>query len=572
MLGAMSAPARSTRSRAKASKAERRIVVALDGPASSGKSSVGAAAAGRLGLRFVDTGLLYRALTAAALREGVATDDAERLVGLADRVTLADDGSGRLTRVLVDGTDTTDEARGPEVDAAVSSVSRIGDVRAALLPRQRALAEGGGIVVAGRDIGTVVLPDADLKLFLDASVEERAARRIGERGLDPAGDEAEAVREQLRVRDDLDRNRAVAPLRAADDAVIIETDGNPFERTVDIVEAAIHNVEAAISPAPRPSNGRRKAAPPAPTTAPPDEPEPRAGPADEPTPAAEPATATAAEPTPAVAKARRAAATAPAIASTRAPERAPAPPRSATLERAMQLDNDLPMWMRMVALKARIGTRLFANVEIEGLEHIPRKGAVILAINHISNADAFVTGSWITPALRTRRIHWLGKKELFDWPVFGWLAARGGVHPVDRSTADVDAFRLAIRILEEGDVLLIFPEGTRSPDGALQEAKDGLATLALRTNAAIVPIGINGSDRVWPKGSKLPLPIPRRTITVRIGQAFRAADVVPAGADRRAAKTIATTAIMGRIAALLEPRHRGAYAAAVDDPAEPPKT
>ncbi len=137
-------------------------------------------------------------------------------------------------------------------------------MRAALLPRQRALAEGGGIVVAGRDIGTVVLPDADLKLFLDASVEERAMRRIEERGLDPAGDEAEAVREQLRVRDDLDRNRAVAPLRAADDAVVIETDGNTFERTVDIVEGAIRNVEHAIVPAqpaaPVKRASRRKAA------------------------------------------------------------------------------------------------------------------------------------------------------------------------------------------------------------------------------------------------------------------------------------------------------------------------
>ena len=516
--------------------------MALDGPASSGKSSVGAAAAGRLGLRFVDTGLLYRALTAAALREGIPTDDAPRLVDLADRVTLADDGTGRLTRVLVDGADTTDEARGPNVDAAVSDVSKIGDVRAALLPRQRALAEGGGIVVAGRDIGTVVLPDADLKLFLDASVEERAARRIEERGLDPEGDEAEAVREQLRVRDDLDRNRVVAPLRAADDAVVIETDGNSFERTVDIVEGAIRNVEHAIVPAqpaaPAKRASRRKPAVvrsadlPAPT---------------EPVPPPErPSTN---GPTPPV---------------DRGPE-PEAPRRSANLERAMRLDNDLPIWMRMVALACRIGARLFANVVVEGLENVPRTGAVILAINHVSNADAFVTGSWITPRLRTRRIHWLGKKELFDWPVFGSMASRGGIHPVDRSTADVEAFRIATRILEAGDVLIIFPEGTRSPDGALQEPKDGLAVLALRTNAQIVPIGINGSDRVWPKGRKLPIPIPRRTITVRIGTPFRVAEVVPVGTDRRAAKAIATAAIMGRIAALLEPRHRGAYAAAVDD-------
>ena len=448
-------------------------------------------------------------------------------MALADRVTLGDDGTGRLTTVLLDGNDTTDQARGPDVDAAVSSVSKLAEVRQALLPRQRALAEGGGIVVAGRDIGTVVLPDADLKLFLDASVEERASRRIEERGLDPAGDEAEAVRAQLRDRDDQDRNRAVAPLRAADDAVIIETDGNTFERTVDIVEGAIRNVETAIVPG-----------------------TPALEPAAEPEPPAEPV---ATKPAP---DARSAAAAVLAAEPVR---------RSATYERAMRLDNDQTMLVRMVALCSRNLARAFASVHIDGLEHIPRTGPVILAINHISNADAFVTGSWITPALRKRRIHWLGKKELFDWPVFGWLAARGGVHPVDRGAADIEAFRLATRILESGYVLLIFPEGTRSPDGQLQEAKDGLAMLALRTGAAIVPIGINGSDRVWPKGRKIPQPIPRRTVTVHVGTPFRAADVVPAGADRKAAKAIATTAIMGRIAALLEPRHRGVYAGAVPD-------
>ena len=236
----------------------------------------------------------------------------------------------------------------------------------------------------------------------------------------------------------------------------------------------------------------------------------------------------------------------------------------------MRLDNDQTMLVRMVALCARIGTRLFTNVRFDGLDRIPRTGAVILALNHASNADAFVTGSWITPALRKRRIHWLGKQELFDWPGFGWVAARGGVHPVDRGTADVEAFRLAIRILESGFVLLIFPEGTRSPDGALQEAKDGLAMLALRTGATIVPIGINDSDRVWPRGSKIPLPIPRRTVTVRVGEPFRLADVVPAGTDRRSAKAIATTAIMGRIAALLDPRQRGVYADAVPGDATDP--
>jgi len=220
-----------------------RIVVALDGPASSGKSSVGTAAAERLGLRFVDTGLLYRALTALALREDVATDDAGTLVALMDRVALGDDGAGRLSRVLLDGKDASGSVRGGDVDTAVSAVSRIPEVRAALLGRQRAMTAGGGIIMAGRDIGTVVLPDAPLKLYLDASVEERAARRIAERGLDPAGDEAALVREQLRARDAQDRGRLVAPLRPADDAVVISTDGLDFEQSVDLVVTTITQAE-----------------------------------------------------------------------------------------------------------------------------------------------------------------------------------------------------------------------------------------------------------------------------------------------------------------------------------------
>jgi cytidylate kinase len=217
---------------------DRRFVVALDGPASSGKSSVGAAAAARVGFRVLDTGVLYRAVTAAALREGTPLDDAAALVALAGRVRVEDDGTGRLSRILLDGVDATDAIRSDAVDRGVSVVASIPEVRSALLARQRAMAAEGLIVVVGRDIGTVVLPDAPLKIFLDASVEARASRRIAERGLDPAGPEAELVREQLRDRDHRDSTRTVAPLRAAPDAVHVLNEGS-FEEAVDAVVAAI---------------------------------------------------------------------------------------------------------------------------------------------------------------------------------------------------------------------------------------------------------------------------------------------------------------------------------------------
>ncbi len=209
---------------------------------------------------------------------------------------------------------------------------------------------------------------------------------------------------------------------------------------------------------------------------------------------------------------------------------------------------------------ARTFCRAITRISIEGaLDELPRIGPLIIASNHASNLDVPVIGSWLIPRLG-RRIQWLGKKELFEWPVIGWVAANGGVHPVDRGAADVEAFRLAQRILDEGHVLFVFPEGTRSPDGALQAARDGVALLALRTGAPIVPLGIAGSQGVWPKGQRLPHPGGR--VTVRVGKPFRPAELLPPGTSRTAAKGLTTAMIMGRIAALLPPDQRGIHGGA----------
>jgi 1-acyl-sn-glycerol-3-phosphate acyltransferase len=220
---------------------------------------------------------------------------------------------------------------------------------------------------------------------------------------------------------------------------------------------------------------------------------------------------------------------------------------------------DLTPLIRGTALGARTLARCITRVHVEGdASAIPRSGPVILAANHISNADPVIVGSWLTPKLG-RRIHWLGKKEMFDWPIVGWMARNGGVVPVDRGGADVEAFRIAQRVLDAGQVLMVFPEGTRSPTAELQTPKDGLAMLALRTNATIVPIGVSNTDRVWPKGR----PIPRLGghVTMRIGEPFKVGDLLPPGTNRKAAKGLATDLIMRRIAELLDPRHRGPYSA-----------
>ena len=207
------------------------FVIALDGPAASGKSSVGLGAALRLGLRYFDTGLLYRALTWLALRVGVDPADAARLVPLIDQLQLDIDPAGRVFR---DSTDITDQLQQPAVDAAVSAVSAHPAVRRAMLAAQRALIRAPGVVMAGRDIGTVIAPDAQLKVWLSASVEERARRRSAQ-----TGEAYEQVLEAMRRRDRLDASRDVAPMAAAHDAVVVDTNGLSPSMVVDrIVELA----------------------------------------------------------------------------------------------------------------------------------------------------------------------------------------------------------------------------------------------------------------------------------------------------------------------------------------------
>ncbi len=217
------------------------LTVAIDGPGSSGKSSVGMAVAGALGLCFVDTGLMYRALTWLALRRGVPLTDGPAVACLAPDVRLAPDAAGRLARVRVDGRDVTRSVRAARVDRHVSEVARQPEVRRALVAVQRELAAGAGIVMVGRDIGTVVLPDADLKVYLDASAAERARRRALERGLDPDGPETAGIRADLERRDAIDSGRAIAPLRPADDAVIVVTDGMGLDAVVARVVALARN-------------------------------------------------------------------------------------------------------------------------------------------------------------------------------------------------------------------------------------------------------------------------------------------------------------------------------------------
>lgn len=210
--------------------------VAIDGPAGSGKSVIGLWLAGELGYAYLDTGALYRALTWLALRERIPIDDGSALAALADRFAIRvapprEPDRARGYTLEVDGQPITEQLFTAEVNDKVSPVAAHPEVRAAVLPIQRQVAAHGDVVMVGRDIGTVVMPDADLKIYLDASVEERARRRWDEergRGRNRSFGEVLA---DVRQRDRIDSSRATAPLRPADDAVVLNSEGWELDRT-----------------------------------------------------------------------------------------------------------------------------------------------------------------------------------------------------------------------------------------------------------------------------------------------------------------------------------------------------
>lgn len=207
----------------------RQLIIAIDGPSGAGKGTVARAVALALGFRHLDTGAMYRAVAWRALERGLSLDDEIAVASLARGATLtAIDGV-----VTIDGIDVRRAIRTPDIDNAAASVARLPAVREALVCRQRADGEGGGIVVEGRDIGTVVFPNADVKVYLDATAEERARRRANDPAhinVAPAGIAEVAV--ALDARDRLDRTRAVSPLAKADDAVFVDTTGRSIEEVV----------------------------------------------------------------------------------------------------------------------------------------------------------------------------------------------------------------------------------------------------------------------------------------------------------------------------------------------------
>lgn len=210
----------------------KKIVVAIDGPAGAGKSTIAKLAAEKLGYAYIDTGAMYRSVAWKFLQTGKAFDE-DFISGLSKTMLIDFKPEAKINRVFVDGTEVTDAIRTPEVTAIVSRVAAIGAVREAMVDQQRRMGEAGGVLMDGRDIGTVVFPNAQLKIFLTASVEERARRRYAEMVAKGQQVDLQQLQANIAERDKQDSERAISPLRQAEDALLLDTSDMGISEVTD---------------------------------------------------------------------------------------------------------------------------------------------------------------------------------------------------------------------------------------------------------------------------------------------------------------------------------------------------
>ena len=215
----------------------RKLIIAIDGPSGAGKGTVSRTLSQALGYRNVDTGAMYRAIGWKAAHDGIPFDDEGRLAALAREADIVVEGGV----VMIDGHDITAAIRTPEIDKAASAVARLPKVREILVARQRAIGQGGGVVMEGRDIGTVVFPSADVKIYLDASAAERARRRLHDSAHTASQAGQAAVAESIAARDKADTTRTASPLTVAPDAAVIDTTDMPIPQVVARVMALVRD-------------------------------------------------------------------------------------------------------------------------------------------------------------------------------------------------------------------------------------------------------------------------------------------------------------------------------------------
>ncbi len=484
------------------------MIVTIDGPAGSGKSTVARAIAAREGLTYLDTGAMYRANAWACLDRGIAPDDEAGAASVAEACTIEFVPEGESQRVIFDGVDVTEAIRTPEVEAVVSVNSAIPAVRDAMGKRQKAIAAGTDIVCEGRDMGTVVFPDAEVKVFLTASPEARARRRAVQRaGGDTAKDatatadesSVQEILESIKKRDEYDSSRETAPLKPADDAVMIDSSDLSLDEVCDKISALIAKAREASE---------------------------RKHEQGDAVPLAE-----------AAVESDGAEGDKPAKADVVAKADKPAK-KDKVLEPMKIVGNSYedyyahPMADYPLHAKATLGllvglvgglSKLFFPWRLEGADELAEatrdRGAVIV-MNHTSMLDPVLPV--VSLYMRGCHVRPIYKSEFDKIWILKWAFARIGAIPIKRGSADMKAMRWATAALKAGESILIYPEGTRVKDDSESEIHGGFALIAQRADAPVVPIAIVGARDITPRGKHIPRP---GRVFARIGEALHLSDI-----------------------------------------------
>ena len=389
------------------------FIVAIDGPAGTGKGTVTKILSKKFKLINIDTGATYRCVTLDMINKGIKLEELDKIKELLKNINIDLKNENGKQLVFLNGKDVTKEIRSKEVSELVSQVSSIKEVRLSMVDLQRKMAEGKNVIMEGRDIGTYVFPSAEVKIYLDADLEERAKRRFNQNRENGINMPYVDILENIKKRDENDKKKEIGALRVAHDAEVIDS-------TCMSINQVVREISAIILQKKKDLKIKEK-----------------------------------------IYKIRK--------------------------------ENGWKKFVRkLVKIVLNFAYRIAFRVKISG--KVPDEGAYILCCNHINYLDAAAI-----VLFNKRKVNFVAKEDLFTHGILMWLGHLFDAIPIKRDMQDIEAMKRCLKVLKNGELLGIFPEGTRKGMEKNMKAKNGAAFMAIKSNVKVIPIGIHGTFKPFSK-------------------------------------------------------------------------
>lgn len=389
------------------------FIVAIDGPAGTGKGTVTKILSKKFKLLNIDTGATYRCVTLDMINKNIGIEELDKIKELLENIKIEMKTIDKVQHVFLNGEDVTEKIRSKEVTNLVSQVSSIKEVRYKMVELQRKMAEGKDVIMEGRDIGTYVFPAADVKIYLDADLDERAKRRFiqyKEKGINMSYVD---ILENIKKRDENDRSKEIGALKVAQDAEVIDSTTKSIKQVVREISAIIIKKKEEIK----------------------------------------------------------------------------------QLKKIYKIRKETP-WKKfvrkIVKVILRTAYKIAYRVKITGT--IPEEGAYILCCNHINYLDAAAI-----VLFNKRKVNFVAKEDLFTHRILFWLGHLFDAIPIKRNMQDIEAMKRCLKVLKNGELLGIFPEGTRHGMDKNMKAKNGAAFMAIKGKVKVIPVGIHGTFKPFSK-------------------------------------------------------------------------